>query len=93
MNGAAQAGLRAAAEILEILRPQALCSEDYGALEASRPATKPARGLSQPRWMLQPRKSSRSAGFVKWTVVFCTIIGVAFLVKRYGRLTNFFNKV
>ena len=82
MNGAVQAGLRAAAEILEILRPQALSGEDFGALEGSRPVTKPSPGLSEPRWLLQPRKSHRGASLLKWTIGFCALIGLAVFARK-----------
>ncbi|XP_076441552.1 putative flavin-containing monoamine oxidase A [Babylonia areolata] len=91
MNGAVQAGLRAAAEILEKIRPQALSSEDYGALEGSRPATQPSQGLSRPRWMLHPRKGGPGASFLKWTVGFCCLVTLAFLAKK-SRLSRHFPK-
>ena len=83
MSGAVQAGLRAAAEILEIIRPQSLGSEDFGALEGARLATKPSHGLSGPRWLLQPRKCGRGASFLRWTIRFSALLAVVFLAKKY----------
>ncbi|KAK7112509.1 probable flavin-containing monoamine oxidase A [Littorina saxatilis] len=88
MSGAVQAGLRAAAEILEILRPQSLTSEDYCALEGSRHATKPAQGLSKPRWLLQPRKAYRSVTFIRWTFGFCALAALLYCARR-TRFTKF----
>ena len=94
MNGAVQAGLRAAAEVLEILRPQALCSEDFGALEGSRPVTKPAIGLSKPRWMLKPRRGGHQRGtnFFRWTIAFCVVVGLGLMAKKNNKLQSFFRK-
>lgn len=88
MSGAVQAGLRAAAEILEILRPQSLTSEDYCALEGSRHATKPAQGLSKPRWLLRPRKAYRSVTFIRWTFGFCALAALLYCARR-TRFTKF----
>ena len=91
MNGAVQAGLRAAAEILEIIRPQSLTSEDFGALEGSCPATKPSHGLSKPRWLLQPYKTSCLASFLRWTVGLSALVGFVFLAKKY-RMAKFLQR-
>ncbi|XP_076441563.1 putative flavin-containing monoamine oxidase A [Babylonia areolata] len=89
MSGAVQSGLRVAAEILEKIRPQALSSEDYGALEGSRPATQPSQGLSRPRWMLHLRKGGPGTSFLKWTVGFCCLVTLAFLAEKCGLSRHF----
>lgn len=91
MNGAVQAGLRAAAEILEIIRPQSLTSEDFGALEGSRPASQPSPGLSKPRWLLQPHRTSILAGFLRWTFGISALVGLVLIAKK-GRMANFFQR-
>lgn len=82
MNGAVQAGLRAAAEVLEKLRPEVLISEDYGALQGSTLATRPAQGLSKQRWLKQPRRSFIGASFLKWTIGFGIMVGIFMMAKK-----------
>lgn len=85
MNGAVQAGIRAAFEVLETLHPHALSQEDREVLRASTSATMPPYGLSKSRGSMQ-QYSRIETSILKWTIGLSVLVGITFYLYRNGKL-------